>query len=129
MAGEFLHDNVLDFGLDYIATDVGDVNLRVDLCSQAPTTFAEATSTYTLANDVTVTTTGPADGTSGRKLTVDATSGTVTGNGTVTHWALTDDNSSVLIAVGPLAASQAVTSGNPWTNTSFDITIPDVVVT
>lgn len=131
MAGEFLNDSVLDFGLDYIATDVGDVNLRVDFTSQAATTYAEATATYTLGNDATITTTGPADGTtSGRKITIDATSGTVSGNGTATHWALTKTNATTaLIAAGPLSASQAVTSGNSFTLTAFEIEIPDVVVT
>ena len=131
MAGEFLNDNVMDFGLDYIATDVGDVNLRIDICSQAPTTYAEATATYTLGNDATVTTTGPADGTtSGRKLTVDATSGTVSGTNTATHWALTKTNATTaLIAAGPLSASQGVTTGNPFTLTAIEIEIPDVVVT
>lgn len=129
MAGELLNDNVLDFGLDYIATDIGDAALRVDICSAAPTTYAEATSTYTLGNEQDVTTTGPANGdTSGRKLTVDAiTAGDVTGTNTATHWALTD-GTSVLIAAGPLASSQAVTSGNTFTLTAIDIEIPDVVV-
>jgi len=131
MAGEFLNDSVLDDGLNYIAVDVGDANLRIDFCSQAPTTYAEAITTYTLGNDATVTTTGPADGTtSGRKLTVDATSGTVSGTGTATHWALTKTNATTaLLATGPLASSQAVTSGNSFTLTAIEIEIPDVVVT
>lgn len=129
MAGEYLNDNVLDYGLDYIATDIGDAALRVDICSAAPTTYAEATSTYTLGNEQDITTTGPANDTSGRKLTIDAISaGDVTGTNTATHWALTN-GSSILIAAGPLASSQAVTSGNTFTLTAFDINIPDVATT
>lgn len=141
MAGEYLHDSVLDFGLDYIATDVGDVNLRVDITSQAATTYAEATTEhddtankYSLGYEATITTTGPANGdASGRKITIDAISaGTVactSGSETATHWALTDDNGSVLIAAGPLSASQSVTHGNTFSLTAFDIEIPDVTVT
>jgi hypothetical protein len=131
MAGEYLTDNVLDFGLDYIATDVGDANLRVDICSAAPTTYAEATATFTLGNDVSVTTTGPANGTtSGRKLTVDATSGTVSGTNTATHWALSKTNATTeLLAAGPLSSPQGVTSGNPFTLTAVEMEIPDVLVT
>jgi hypothetical protein len=117
----FLSDEVLDQGLDYLDTN----GTRIDICSQEPTTYAEATSTYTLGND-TVNTGAPEDGdSSGRKVVVPAiTAGTVTGTGTATHWALTD-GSSELLAVGALASSQAVTSGNEFTLTAIDITIPD----
>ena len=130
MAGEFLSDNVLDFGLDYIATDIGDAALRVDICyTQAPVTYAEATSTFSCGNEQDITTTGPANGTtSGRKITIDAiTVGDVTATQTAGWWALTD-GSSILIAVGPLASTQAVTSGNTFTLTAIEIEIPDVVV-
>lgn len=39
-------DAVYDGGLDYIETNA----TRVDVCTTEPTTYAEATSTYTVAN-------------------------------------------------------------------------------
>ena len=118
----YLNDEVLDQGLDY-----ADVNgTRIDICSQAPTTYAEATSTYSLGNKTGLNTGATQNGdSSGRKVVVPAiTDGTVTGTGTATHWALTD-GSSVLIAWQTLSSSQAVTSGNTFTLTAIDITIPD----
>ena len=117
-----LSDEVLDQGLDFADTN----GTRIDICSQAPTTYAEATSTYTLGNKTGLNTGATADGdSSGRKVTVPAiTDGTVTGTGTATHYALTD-GSSVLVAVQTLTASQVVTSGNEFSMNEIDITIPD----
>lgn len=117
----YINDEVFDQGLDYLDTN----GTRIDICSQEPTTYTEATSTYTLGND-TVNTGATEDGdASGRKVVVPAISaGSVTGTGTATHWALTD-GSSVLLATGSLGSSQAVTSGNTFTLTAIDITIPD----
>jgi len=63
-----------------------------------------------------------------RKVTVAAFSdGAVSGNGTVTHWAIVDTGNSRLLATGTLSASQAVTSGNTFSLPVFDIGIPDAV--
>lgn len=125
MAGERLSDEVLDQGLDYADTN----GTRVDICSQSPANYTEATSTYTLGNAV-VNTGATQDGdTSGRKVTVPSVTGaSVTATGTATHVALTD-GAAALVAVTPLSASQAVTSGNTFDLTAWDIEIPDVVVT
>lgn len=118
----YLNDEVLDQGLDYADTN----GTRIDICSQQPATYAEATSTYTLGNKTGLNTGATQDGdTSGRKVVVPAiTDGSVTGTGTATHWALTD-GASILIAAQTLASSQAVTSGNTFTLGAIDITIPD----
>ena len=83
----FLADAALDATLSYLA-DNGD---RVDYCSQEPTTYAEATSTYTLMTDALMAGTAGADydladgDASGRKLTMAARSGlTATASGDVT---------------------------------------------
>ena len=122
MAGEYINDEVFDGGLDYADTN----GTRVDITSQAATTYAEATSTYTLGNKTGLNTGAPqAGGTDGRKVVVPAiTDGSVTGTDTATHWALTD-GSSILVATGPLSSSQAVTSGNTFTLGAIDITIRD----
>ena len=130
MAGEYLNDEVLDGGLDY-----ADVNgTRIDICTQAPTTYSEATveGTYSCGSKTGLNTGAPQNGTtSGRKVIVPAiTDGAVncTGTVTATHWALTD-GTSVLIAVGPLSASQSVTDGNTFTLDAIEIEIPDVETT
>lgn len=117
-------DDGLDAGLAAIATAT---NLDLHICSQEPTTYAEATSTYTLGDQQDVSITGPTDGdVSGRKVTVGAvTAGDVTGTGTATHVALVDTNSSALLITQALSSSQAVTSGNTFSLNAWDIEIPD----
>ena len=99
------------------------------ICSQEPTTYAQATSTYALGTKASPTLGAAADRTpNGRKTTVSAiTDGTVSGTGTATHWALVKATGSLLRATGALSASQAVTSGNTFTLAAFDVGIPDAV--
>lgn len=114
-------DIIFDSGLAYATAN----GTQIDICSAEPTTYAAATSTLTLGND-TVTTGAATNGAvDGRRVIVPAiTAGTVTGTGTVTYWALTDGVSE-LLAYGTLSASQAVTSGNPFTLDAISITIRD----
>lgn len=125
MAGEYINDEVFDQGLDYADTN----GTRIDILSQAVTTYGDI-ATYTLGNKTSLNTGATQAGaTDGRRVIVPAiTDGTVTGTGTVTHWALSDA-SAVLIACGPLSASQAVTSGNTFTLDAISITIRDATVT
>lgn len=117
----FINDEVFDQGLDFLDTN----GTRLDICSAEPTTYAQATSTLTLGND-TVNTGATQDGaTDGRRVIVPAiTSGTITGTGTATHWALTN-GTDTLLATGSLTASQAVTSGNTFSLDAISITIRD----
>lgn len=119
----YLNDRVLDNGLTVLDTEAN----RLDICSQEPTSYAEATITYTLGNKTSLSVGSPADRSpDGRKVTVAAiTDGTVTGTDDATHWAITDTSNSRLLATGSLSASQAVTSGNTFTLAAFDIGIPD----
>ena len=100
---------------------------RVDICSQEPTTYAQATSTYSLGNETSISISAPADASpNGRKVTLAAITGaSVTGTGTATHYAIVDTSNSRLLATGSLSASQAVTSGNTFSLTASDIRIPD----
>lgn len=118
----FINDEVFDQGLDYADTN----GTRIDICSQEPTTYAQATSTYTLGNKTGLNTgTTEAGATDGRRVIVPAiTDGSVTGTDTATHWALTD-GSAILVATGALSSSQAVTSGNTFTLDAISITIRD----
>ena len=116
----YINSEVFDQGLDY-----ADANgTRLDICSQEPTTYTEATDTYSLGNAVVNTggTTNAATGT-GRRVTVPAVTGAaVTSTGTATHWALTN-GASVLIATGPITEGQLVTSGNTFNTAALDAII------
>lgn len=118
----WLANEVLDAALSYI--DNNTENLYI--CSQEPTTFAGASSTYKLGTKATPAIVAPADDTSGRKIVVSAISdGTVNTTGTATHFALTDDSASLLLATGSLSASQVVTGGNTFELTAITVGIPD----
>lgn len=119
----YLNDAILDAALAEL-----DNATAIHICSQQPATYAAATSTYTLGNKsfgAGGCFGAPANGgTSGRKVASTAvTDGDVTATGTATHWAAVDG--SRLLAAGSLSSSQAVTSGNTFTLSSFDVTFPD----
>lgn len=118
-----LADYVLDAALSKLDTEAN----RLDICSQEPANYTEATSTYTLGNKTSLSVGAPADGSpNGRKVTVAAiTDGSVTGTGTASHYAISDTVNTRLLAANSLAASQAVTSGNTFTLGAIDIGIPD----
>jgi len=119
-AAGFLHDDVLDDGVQAIDTNV----TKLHITSQAVTNFADA-ETYSLGYKANPTIGVPEDGdASGRKVVVTAiTDGTVDGTGTATHWALVSADK--LYACHTLTSEQGVTSGNTFSLTEFDITIPD----
>ena len=118
-----LNDRVLDNGLTILDTEA----TRVDITSQEATSYAEATSTYTLGNETSISISAPADASpNGRKVTLSAITGaSVTATGTATHFAISDTSNTRLLATGSLSASQAVTSGNTFSLTATDIRIPD----
>ena len=118
-----LNDRVFDNGLTVLDTEVNVLHI----CGTLPTTYAEATSTYTLGNKTSPTVSAPSDRTGGgRKVTVSAiTDGSVTATGTAVYYALCDTVNSRMLAQGSLSASQAVTNGNTFTLGAFDIGIPD----
>jgi hypothetical protein len=119
----YINDYVFDLALAYIDTNAS----RLDICSQEPATYAAATATYTLGNKTAISVAAPTNRSpTGRQVVVGAiTTGTVTGSGTVTHWAITDVANSRLVATGALSASQAVVSGNTFTLAAFAIGIAD----
>ena len=116
----FINDEVFDQGLDYADTN----GTRIDICSSEPATYA-GIAAVTLGN-ATVNTGATQNGApDGRRVIVPAiTTGSVTGTGTATHWALSN-GTAILVATGPLSASQAVTSGNTFTLDAISITIRD----
>lgn len=117
------HNDVLDASLEHLQNNVD----KMTVCSQQPTTFTEANSTYALADvamssgDFTI-----AEGdTSGRKVTVAQKSGiTVDDTGTGNHVALLDTSNSRMLYV-TTATSQSLTSGNTMTFEAWDIELRD----
>ena len=121
---DFLHDDVLDGGLDVLTADVSDLYI----CSAMPATYAEASSTYALGTKATPTVGAAGAGDpDGREVEVSAiTDGSVTGTDDAAYWALVDDTPTErLLAAGALSAPQAVTSGNTFTLTAFTVRFPD----
>jgi hypothetical protein len=116
---------VLDNGLIQLKNNA----THIYICSQEPTSFAEATSTYALGNmsfGAGNALTGPAARTpNGSKVTtVAVTNGAVTGTGNASRWAIVDNVNSRLLVDNDLAAAQAVTAGNVWSLPAFDFGIP-----
>ena len=119
----FLADTVFDDGLSQIAALAENLYIT----SAEATTFTEASSTVKLGTKAAPSIGSPADKTGGgREVTVASISdGTVDATGTATHWALTDDSASLLVATGSLSSSQSVTSGNTFTLAAFTVGISD----
>ena len=90
-----ISDYVLDAALAKLDTEAD----RLDITSQEATTYAEATSTYTLGHST--------------SLSFGA------------HFAIVDVSASRLLAAGSLTTPQSVTSGNSFTIAAFDVEIPD----
>ena len=108
------HANVFDQGLNYLEANA----TRVVLCSQVPTTYAEANTTYKLA-EVTVSATDytveAGDTSGGRKITQGALTVTGTDTGTATHYAILNVAGSLLLAE------------NTMTNVAITDTVPQDV--
>lgn len=118
----FIADAAFDAGLAYVITN----GTRIDICSQEPVSYAEATSTHSLGNKTGLTVGSAQAGVvDGRRVVVPAiTDGEVTVTDTATHWALTN-GSNTLVATGALTASQVVTDGNTFTLDAISIGIRD----
>ncbi|MEA1998776.1 MAG: hypothetical protein U9N61_05575 [Euryarchaeota archaeon] len=118
-----LHDDVFDNGLS--AIDDNTENLHI-LSADPGLTWGNI-ATYKLGTKATPTIAAPSDRSGGgREIVVAAiTDGSVSATGTATHYAVTDESLSKILATGSLSSSQAVTSGNTFTLTEFAIGIPD----
>jgi hypothetical protein len=134
MAGK-CNNWVLDNGLVQLIA----LATHIYICSQEPVDFTTATVTYALGNQnfgAGAAMTGPSNrsGTSGtggtapnpgRQATTTAvTSGTVTGTGNATRWAIVDAVNSRLLIDNDLASPQGVTAGNVFSIPAFNFGIP-----
>lgn len=120
----FLHDRVLDFGLNVLTSEA----TRLDLCTTEPAFYEQAISAASLGSKNFPSIGTPEDRSpNGRRVTIAALAGgNVTASGLATHWALTDTNNGRLLAAGPLQAPQVVAAGNNFSLSAFDIGMPGV---
>jgi hypothetical protein len=119
--GKLVADAVLDAALSYIKTNA----ILLVVCSDTPTTYANATATYDLADvaidgdDMVI-----GDGTvSGRKLTISEQAAvTIDHSGTATHIALCSSDTLLYVTT---CTSQALTAANTVTVPAWKIEIAD----
>lgn len=118
---KFVPDATLDSMLAVITANVD----RLDICSTQPTTYAEATSTYSLGNKALAGAWSSANGdVSGRKITCAQQTGVSIGtSGSAQHIAGTDGTATLYFVT--TCTTQSVTSGNTATINTFDIEILD----
>ena len=118
-----LDNRVFDNGLTVLDTEAN----KLLITSQEAASFTEANATYALGDTTSLSIAAPSDRTGGGREVVAAaiSDGSVTGNGTATHYAIVDTVNSRLLATGSLTASQVVSSGNTFSLGSFTIGIPD----
>lgn len=113
-----VHDDVIDAALSYIKTNA----TRICVDSTEPTTYTQAETTYMLAIKTITSTdfTGPADGTSGRKLTSNQhTDITISNSGTAAHIAFTVNGSKLLFVT--TCTNQALVA-------TYLVTIPSWII-
>ena len=122
MASPNWSDAVYNGSLAVIADNV----VRVDICTTEPTTYAEATTTYTVANYTVTAGDGNGDwtiaagDTSGRKLTLGAQSGNNgTGTGAASFVAFTDGSSTLYGVID--GDGDTVNSGSPVNISAVDV--------
>ncbi len=122
---KLLPDGIMDGMLAYIRVRVTGISV----CSTQPTSYAEATSTYKLAdkNGLTSTDLSLGDGdTSGRKVTMKAHSAVgVDTTGTAAHVAWWGSSGSTLLFV-TTCTTQALTTGNTVNIPVHDLEIRDL---
>ena len=117
-----LDNTIYDGGLSVLTGESGTADLYV--CSQEPTTVAQANATYKLGTKTDITISSPADATGVRQVVVSAiTDGVVDATGAVTYWAVVNAAATVLLATGTTVASVAVTSGNVFTLDAINISL------
>lgn len=103
------NDSMLDAAFDWVRARV----TAMSVCSQQPTTYTEAYTTYMLARTaLTSTDLTIADDTSGRKVTVGAQSGvSVSNTGTGNHVALMGSTGSTLLLITTCTTIALTTGG------------------
>ena len=117
----FWNSLVYDNGLNTLTTNV----TKIYLCYSEPTTYTEASLTFSLGNTniALPSPTSRTDG--GREIIIPAISGgTITANGIASFYALT--SGTILYATGALNSNVTLTLGSTWSSPNFKQGIPGV---
>ena len=117
-------DRVFDNGLGVLNSECN----MLTLCTQEPTTYTEARTTYKIADKISPTIATPSDRIGGGREAIIAaitTGGQVTSNGTATHFALIDTANNRLLVVGSLSSSIVLVTSDNFTLDEFTVGIPD----
>ena len=116
-----------DAALDALLDDVRDNAEQLVICSQEPADYTEAYTTYKLGTKTSPTIADCADASpDGRGCEVQAFSdGSVSADGTATHWALIDVTNTRLLAADALDSGEAVVNGNPFSLNAFWFIVRD----
>lgn len=119
----YLSNNVFDNGLNHIDTNTE----KLYILSANPGSTWGNIATYALGNKATPAIAAPTDrAAGGREIVIAAiTDGVATKTGAATHYALTDDSASEILASSTLSSTLSVTSGGTFGLESFTIGIPD----
>ena len=119
----YLSDSVFDNGLSYITNNTENLYLL----SADPELIWSNITTYAIGSKATPSISSPSDRTGGgREVIISAvTDGNGTSTGSATHFALTDDSNTEIIASNSLAIPISVTSGGSFETESFTVGIPD----
>jgi len=118
-----LNNRVFDNGLSVLDLEANEIHVT----SQEAADYTGATSTYSLGSSSSLSIGAPQDRVGGGREVVVASisDGVISGNGTVTHYAIVDTANSRLLATGEITVPQVVTSGNTFTLSSITVGIPD----
>lgn len=115
-----------DATLNAMLAVIADNCDRVDVCSTQPTTYAQATSTYSLGNYTLTAGDGNGDwtigagDTSGRKLTLGAQTGNnATADGTAGHLAFTNGTDTLYHVT--TVSSETTNNGSPLNISAVDV--------
>lgn len=118
----YLNPLYYDDGLNTLDADVNALHI----CTAEPTTYAEATATYSMGHKTPPSIAAPTDKAGGgREVIVSAfTDGVVTADGTPTYAALVDTVNLRLWAVEPLTGTEAMLNGDTFSLNQFPIGTP-----
>ena len=119
----YLADEVLDNGLSYLTTYTENIYI----CNADPGGTWANIASYAIGSKSSPTVASPSDRTAGgREVVISAfTDGSATATDDATHYAITDDSATKILASSTLSSTLSVTSSGSFGLESFAIGIPD----
>lgn len=120
----YIGNRILDEGLNKFNVEA----THIHVCSAEPASFAEVSS-LSLGNKASPEISVSEDRENGgRQVRISAiTDGGITSTGTISHFAIIDNDNSRLLATGSLDSSKSVVIGDTWTCEELTIGIPGAI--